>query len=202
MKKRKMLLYVMLINIVMCFSESFTNNSISISPISLLSVLGANESDSYSISDIWISLSLNKGNGKKEADYEICAIPNYADISIQKRNYSRDNCSGFFYGSFLSLEYMKLSIIPGDNIEIKSEIGSSKSDGNDYYLVGFRYGGDIGYRFRIKNIGFTPKIGLAVPLFYCFGVDLENKNDLLHFYGLNAMLRCFDFGFKIDFFEK
>jgi hypothetical protein len=151
---------------------------------------------------LWINLSLNIGTNNKEMDYEICVIPNFADFNIQTRYFKNSSYSGFFYGPFFSLEYLKLSIIPGDEIGIQAEIGNSNLVGDEYYLVGLRYGGDIGFRLRIKNIGFTPKIGLAIPLFYCFNAQLTNKNDWLKFYGLNAIMRCIDFGFKIDFFQK
>ncbi len=174
--------------------------SISISPLAFLTMLmGNGETNDIPLNNIWFSISLNLSSNKNEYDFGLAKYPNYASLSVEKRIFFNTKYSGFFYGPFVSLDWLYLvlnsSQLPGYSI-------NNDISGDEYHFFGVRFGGDIGFRLRIKDVGFTPKIGLSIPIFYLYGLDNYSRYELARIYACNAGFRAFSMGFKIDFFNQ
>lgn len=169
--------------------------SISLSPLSFLSLLAGSQENNVSIDDIWMSLSLNVGSNKKENDFFITKYPHILNIGIEQRNFLKDNFSGFFYGPFISFDYSKLILQDKKNPGYTTNKYENETV---YSLLGPRIGEAIGYRFKIKSIGVTPKIGIGIPLYYLFGLSDFSNTEIKKIYIKNMALNCFFLGLKID----
>jgi hypothetical protein len=88
--------------------------------------------------------------------------------------------------------------VDGD-LQVSYSLFGSGVEGTVFHSAGLTGGADIGFRLRGERWGATFFAGAGYPLFWCFG-DLPEKEDLDQFYLLNAILRAFELGFKIDFY--
>jgi hypothetical protein len=127
---------------------------------------------------------------------------NYAALRTQRRTYSNENHSGFFYGLYGALEYRKLywSYTASGDMLIQSFMGYETGD-NLYHGVGVNLGGDVGFRMRGKRMGVTLYAGAGVPLLYYFGSTLPSKDELVDFYLLNMLSKALTAGLKIDLYN-
>lgn len=170
--------------------------SISLTPLTLLTLMA--DSEDFSINDLWIAISYNIATNNTEYDFGIAKYPNYLSLSIEKRIFSNKDFFGFFYGPFLSFDMLNLVV---DSSKVPGFSTDNSIPGDNYSLIGFRFGGDIGYRINIKNIGFTPKFGLSIPLYYLYELNNYSVEELQKIYAFTYLPRIFSFGFKIDLIQ-
>jgi hypothetical protein len=180
------------------------SESISLSPITFAALFFAPSESDNPLDFLWFEVDYNSQfAAKKEISLGVYMHGlNYAAVRAQRRTYSNDNHSGFFYGLYGAVEYRKLYwgyTADGDMI-VQSFIGTEIGD-NLYHGVGLNLGGDVGFRMMGKRAGVTLYAGAGLPLLYYFGSTLPPQNELVDFYLLNILPKAFTFGLKIDLYN-
>jgi hypothetical protein len=187
---------------VFALAEQDEHSVFSVNPLTLLWLTSQNHKDSNSENSSFLSgpggsLYFGSAKGNSETLYGFSLYSDFFDISIQQRNYLSKTNSGLFAGSFLSAEVLSFQyfIDPDKGITITN----NKKQGNNYFLLGLRYGGNIGMRFGFSGFGISPRIGLTLPIFYLFGSTNLSADDSAKLYFMNAMMRAIEIGLTIDF---
>lgn len=199
--KQILFLSLLLMKISLFSQEQITNNqeyttSISLSPLSFITLMA--DSEDADINDLWLAMSFNVATNNTEYDFGIAKYPNYLSLSVEKRNFINKDLFGFFYGPFISFDMLNLTV---DSSTLPAFSTDNSIPGDKYSLIGFRFGGDIGYRINMNNIGLTPKIGLSIPLYYLYELNNYTAEELQQIYTFTYLLRIFSFGIKIDFIQ-
>jgi hypothetical protein len=203
--KRSFFIFILLVLSNAIFAQNF---SISFDPITFIRVLlspltlNGNEEQSSDIRNIWLGAELNmETTSKKELGFGVFLRADRVALRAQYRSFfNKERQSGFFWGLYGHIDWRKMFWIYGENNEIG--IGwNFPFEGNDnvFHSIGITGGVDIGFRIRGGNLGVTPYIGLGIPLYYCFG-DLLPEKDREMFNLQNTTFRAIDIGIRIDLF--
>jgi hypothetical protein len=178
-------------------------SSISVSPITLLSVIAAPNSDTP-LECIWFAGDWNFfRDDNKETSFGIFLEPFTYGLRFQQRKYTNDGHAGFLIGWFTKIEYRKMGwhYTEAGDINISYDVIANRVTGTPFHSVGATIGFNTGFRIRGSSWGGTFYVGAGIPIFYCFGSKLPPEDELMSFYGLNVMLRAFELGLKFDFYR-
>jgi hypothetical protein len=161
--------------------------SFSISPVILVWPLFA-PSDSDIPGYLWLEMDVNfEFPHRQERSYGIYAEPDSLGIRGQRRMYFNENRTGFFLGTFGTLEYRK--DFTGRSLDGKFS-SMSVSQG-----AGLTLGGDAGLRLRGTRLGVTFYGGLGLPFYYCFGNTIAAAGFAI------CQDKILDLGIRIDFYS-
>ncbi len=121
-------------------------------------------------------------------------LPGFFDVDWQSRHYLGKAPWGFFWQTYLSLEWLETRTYK----DASQGMVISTSTGQLTNLLGVRLGAGIGYRFWWQTWGLTPRLGINLPVFYLLGTTGYSTQDLASLYGLMAFLRCWEVGLTVD----
>lgn len=172
--------------------------SIGLAPLTLLTCLIGNTVEDISINDLWFSISINLGKNKQEYDWFVAKYPHTFSVGLEKRFFLRKTLKGFFYGPFCSINFSRLSLSAEYHPAYST---GTYVEGDVYSCFGIKLGGEIGYRFKIKEVGITPKIGIGIPIMYLFDLDQYDRSELTQIYLNNMLFNCTFIGLKIDLMQ-
>jgi len=178
------------------------NVSISFDPLTFFVLLIAPDQSEINFRNMWFAMDFNWETEKqKEMGIGIILQENRIALKTQYRSfYNKERQSGFFWGLYGLVEWRRMYWYnENNNIGIGWTVPYIYNE-NTYHSIGITGGFDIGFRFRIIDIGITPYIGLGLPLFYCFN-NLPSENYKQEFYINNAVIRAINIGIKLDFFS-
>lgn len=172
--------------------------SIGVSPASFMSFVTLSSENGVSLDRVWLSLAVSVGIDAKEYSLGFAKYPHYVSLMGEQRFFFSSDFSGFFYGPFVSLDMLTLTL---DDSRLPAYMVSAY-EGEQYHVVGLRIGGALGWRFRFSSVAITPRLGLAVPLLYLWGLENTTSDAWWTIYGATALARFVSLGCKIDFFSK
>jgi hypothetical protein len=181
--------------------NDYKNASISFDPLTFIGLLIAPDESEIDFRNMWFGMDFNwETENQKETGFGIILQANRIAIKTQYRSfYNKERQSGFFWGLYGLIEWRNMRwYYENNNLAIVWTYPSI--DKSSYHSIGITGGFDIGFRFRISDIGITPYMGLGIPLFYCFG-NLPPENYMQEFYMTNAIIRAVNIGIKLDFFN-
>jgi hypothetical protein len=200
MKKFILILIISFLIPFNLFAQEYNNSSVSFDPLTLIGLLLGDGNVDFR--NMWLAVDINWETEKqREMGLGLFVRGNRVGITTKYRFFhNKEKLSGFFWGLYGLIEWRRMYWFYDDNSEII--MGSSfpfVESGNVYHSIGITGGADIGFRFRIKNFGITPYLGVGLPLFLLFG-DLPPQNNMQEFYIQNAITRAINIGLKLDFF--
>jgi hypothetical protein len=202
---RKFLLAFILL--ILTATISAQNLSISVDPITFVGLLLSPKDEHrkqqpVDIRNMWVCIELNmETNKKRELGFGLFLRADRAALRTNYRFFfNKKQQSGFFWGLYGHIEWRQMYWIYDENNDFV--IGWNfplVGHDNVFHSIGITGGIDIGFRIRGKTVGFTPYIGVGIPLFYCFG-DLPPEKDKKLFLFQNITFRAIDIGVRLDFF--
>jgi hypothetical protein len=172
--------------------------SVGVSPASLMSFVAPFSENGVPLDRVWLSLAVSVGIDAKEYSLGFAKYPHYVSLMGEQRFFFSSDFSGFFYGPFVSLDMLTLTL---DDSRLPAYTVSAYEK-EQYHVVGLRVGGALGWRFRFSSVAITPRLGLAVPLLYLWGLENTTSDAWWTIYGATALARSVSLGCKIDFFSK
>jgi len=184
--------------------DSFNNKNTSVSfdPFTFIGLLLSPNESEVDFKNMWFAMDFNWETEKqKEMGIGIILRVNRVAIKTQYRSfYNKERQSGFFWGLYGLIEWRKMYWYNENNDLIIGWTFPFIDNDNTYHSIGITGGFDIGFRFRISDIGITPYIGLGIPLFFCFG-NLPPEKYRQEFYINNITFRAINIGIRLDLFS-
>lgn len=193
------------------FAQNTKNASISFDPFSIFGVISflSTSADELTPADryfnsLYFDMDINWETEKqKEMGVGIFLGAHKVALKTKYRSfYNKERQNGFFWGLYGLIEWRRMYWFydkdNNDQFSIGWNLPFTEND-NVYHSLGITGGFDIGFRFRIENLGITPYLGLGLPLYFCFG-NLPNNN-IKEFDILNTTIRAISIGLKLDFFN-
>jgi hypothetical protein len=202
MKKKYTLLFALFA--IFTVSINSQNNSISLDPLTLLGSLFNSSEEGIDIRYMWLCLDFNfETDNNKEIGLGLFIRADKFALRGQYRNYfNKENQSGFFTGFYGTIEYRRMHwLLDNNNALAVGWDYPFKNNNNVYHSIGLSAGVDLGFRFRIGDVGITPYLGFGVPLYIPFG-NLPSEPYKKDFIFQNIFFRAIDIGLRLDFFTK
>ena len=117
---------------------------------------------------------------------------------METRNFRNYSFDGFFFGSFISLDYQKRKIV--ENAVQVDFFSSYKTD--FFSVLCLKLGTEMGFRLKLGEIGVSPKIAFCLPI--CVPIDLDKyaekySSNYWNYYFATLIMNICVVGLKIDF---
>ena len=184
---------------VYSIDQNTSNMSFSVSPLSFLTLISSGNDDEYGNQAFpYISFSLNFPKRNVEKDIFFLISGNDFSIGLETRNFRNYSFDGFFFGSFISLDYQKRKIV--ENAVQVDFFSSYKTD--FFSVLCLKLGSEMGFRLKLGEIGVSPKIAFCLPICVPIGLDKyaeKYSSNYWNYYFATIIMNICVVGLKIDF---